>query len=440
LLLSPVYRLVGLNFQVLKALVNSFFILSLPMVFLIFRKRLPFYQSLLLMLILAVNPAFFAYKDYIGSDVPFVFFALASVFFIQKTVVERSPAFDKPALYCILGLAMFFAYYVRFQGVVLPVVLLACQYIDARRLKQSVATYVRSHKRGFIPYVAFVALGLVLRAILPTGTGTYLHALLSNLSVREAITNIHSYIVVPADFFGPFTLSAVVYGITLPFAALGVIKNFKADYLYLIFPGITLALLVPYPYPQGIRCSYAFFPFYIYFTLAGLTVSVDGLVNSKYLRFKGILIGAFGLFLIGVSAMALASVQFRSGLRADKPGVSGIYAPEVSESGEAVEGPYTGDGQAMLKYIETETSRDDVIIFTMPRVITLYTDRPAAAVVGFDRVIAAGAKYVVRSKKLPDGCHIDSLVREHGGNLELVFENKGFAIYRVVTAASVLRG
>jgi hypothetical protein len=421
LLLSPVYYIFGLNIFAMKVYVSLFFFLSLGVIFLLFKDKLTYIQTLLLVTIFALNPRFFLFKDNVVSDIPFFFFSLFTIFLIQRIVINKRIWINRFVSYSLLGFFIFFSYYIRSQGILLIPTLLIGQYITNRdSLKQDFRSYLRLNKSDFIPYITFLIFVVSSSAVLPRGSSSYLEHF-AGMNIRRIISNIYYYIILPSDFFGPLIASKVLYGITIPFVVLGIIKNIKKDYLYLVYMTFTIILFIFWPARQGLRFIFSILPFYIYFLLVGLSnILTSEIIPPKYNLMKWDLVHIFCIPVILGSCAGIVYTLYYS----DK------YKSNV------IEGPYTSESIQMFNYISTNTSKDDVIIFWKPRVMTLYTDRRAIVVAGFDQIISSNATYIVTSYRellSEDKPLIDlSVIKSHREIFKLVFQNKEFKVYRIM--------
>jgi hypothetical protein len=427
-LLSPIYRIFGLNLTAMKAYTSAFFLFSLLVMFLLFNNRLTYTETLFLVAVFALNPLFFHFKDYVMSDVPFLFFTLLAMYLIQRIVVDKKTRVHRHLSYAALGLFIFLSYYTRSAGGLLIPVLLICQYVDQRRSAQNILSYVAANKSAFVPYLVFFALVVISGLILPGYMGSY-YKHISYFGLKRAIGNVYHYFMVPSDFFGPFMFSMVIYGITIPFSVLGIAKNLRKDYHYLAFLVLTLILVIPYPGRQHLRYVFQLLPFWMYFVFVGLSrTSVSEIIPARYNRLNMSLLDVVSIVLILVFGTVIFLIRSH---RTGPSLLSAAYEWKLSDSGGVVEGPYTKDSAEMFDYIRTNTSIDDVVIFRKPRVMTLYTDRLSIAVLGYDGIVASDARYVVLARELDDQQWKDSLIHEHEEDFELLFENKSLAIYEI---------
>src|SRR5262249_498676 len=92
LLLAPVYRLRGLDLFAMKAEMVLLFAAFLAVLYLTFRDELPAPYRMAVLLLLALNPYLWDYKDRIMSEVPFLLFTYLAFLLTARAHDEaRSP-------------------------------------------------------------------------------------------------------------------------------------------------------------------------------------------------------------------------------------------------------------------------------------------------------------------------------------------------------------
>lgn len=421
LLLSPIYSLFGLNIFAMKIYISLFFLLSLLMIFLLFQKKFAYTQTLLLVSIFALNHYFFLFKDKISSDIPFFPFSLFSIFLIQQIVIERKIWMNKFASYLLIGFFMFFSYLIRSQGILLIPTLLVCQYISNRgSFKQDIISYLRANKLEIIPYIIFAILAILANNILPNGGSFYLKHLFSELTPTSIIKNIYYYSTLTSTFFGLPSISKVFFGITIPFAVLGIIKNVKKDYLYLVYIFFTFLFLIIWPGHYRFRYIVPILPFYMYFFFVGLSkIPTSLFIPGKFNPTKWNLLNIAAIILILVSCVMLGFSCFTS---------------HIFDDSNIIEGPYTVESKKMFNYISKNTSEGDIIIFEKSRVMTLYTNRISKGIVNFDQLMESKADYFVYSERFKSSYSpsIISQIENHKERFKLVFQNNKFKIYKIM--------
>lgn len=173
ILLVPVYCLFGLNLTAMKFLTSLFLLFSLPVIYLTFRGRLKTTAVVMLAAMIALNPYFYAFKDRVRSDFPFMFFALLCVYLIQRFVIERDYLINDIASQTALGAVMFFAFFIRGNGIVLLPCLLLAQVVEGRKTRTDGSVDQAKALRRATPYFTFFILAAITKFLLPAGSGDY---------------------------------------------------------------------------------------------------------------------------------------------------------------------------------------------------------------------------------------------------------------------------
>ena len=84
LLLAPAYKVWGLNLMAMKVVVILLFLLALMAIHLAFRNELRWPYLTALVALVGFNPQFWAFKDNILSDLPFLLFTYLSFYLIHE--------------------------------------------------------------------------------------------------------------------------------------------------------------------------------------------------------------------------------------------------------------------------------------------------------------------------------------------------------------------
>ena len=192
----------------------------------------------------ALNPVVLSAADEVLSDIPFLLLSTAALLLMGKS----------PGL--ALGALMAAACFVRGNGWLLPAALIVAQIF-------------RYQRRSLLPYLTFLTFVLLWRAAFPPGSDSYL-LYLRDTSVGTVLQNALDYARVPAHFFAGAPLYMAIYVASVPFTLYGVFLRRREDAHILIYVGLTLGLLLVWPFNQGLRLFLPALPFYCSFLLTGL--------------------------------------------------------------------------------------------------------------------------------------------------------------------------
>lgn len=401
IIFAPFYYIFGDNIYVMKVVTNFFFILALILIFHLFKERLRNLDNLLLIAIIALNPWFFDFKDNVLSDIPFLFFSLLSLFLIDRFIILKKIWINKLFSFFLIGVMIFISYNIRAVGLILLPTLMLIQFIESRS-SVAVRAPLFSDKFSYVPYLSFIAFYVVIQLILTgSDTSSVYFSNLSHLSVKRLIFDIKYYAVLPSRFF-PFLFlkmhgygfeynkfSLVLYVAMLILVIMGMTKNFRRDYLFIIYIIITLPVLMLFSSRQGFRLLIPIFPFFLYFLFKGLSTmsfSFDGFNSYKPIKIGVAYIFSAGLILISLIYISVASYKNIT----------------FNRTGE-MEGPYSSDSIKLFNYIKTNTDKDAAIVFHEPRSMYLFAERKSFALskgkFKFDQLLNSRARYLACEKK-----------------------------------------
>ena len=402
LLLTPALLLKGVHPLTLKLPGLFLFAGFLICLYFLSKNRLTRTESLLLVALFAFNPILVKFLDQILSDIPFLFFIFLALLWISE-FKSRQAIWS----YLLLGVILFFAFFIRTTGIILLGAFLAYQAVCFFREPENRAT-ILTHSVWTV--LAFGALSLISTLILPNGQGSYFEQLkgLTPAIFRE---NIAYYFYLFGTFFGTSALWRTMYYVLVIFFLIGAWTRFQEDLLLIIFFAAYFAAMLFWPELQGIRFIFPLLPIFVYFVFQGMKATVTKLPENNRKIFAALFYG-FWLVVIGL-------FLFNSGSRA--------YTNLADD--RKINGPFDPYSSDVYNYLRAETSPDSVVVFWKPRAMRLFTDRNTFMSTECDRLPLGD--YVVISKKaensqIPlgeiDGCNLA---------LNNVFENQRFVIYQV---------
>ena len=409
-LLVPIYHIFGFNIFAMKFFVNLFFLFSLAIIYLILKGKINDIQNILIIAIMAYNPYFFNFKEHIISDIPFLFFSLFSIFLIQQFIIKKKIWLNETFSYLLIGIFMFISYSIRVNGIILLPCLFLVQILE---YKCSTKEYRRKHLTVLtylIPYIAFFVFILIGCLILPSGS-TYADYF-ALITLNGLFLNIIFYAKLLSHFFSTLIPKSgnIIYLITLPFVILGLFEKIKTDYLYFAFSIFTVCIFILAPARDGLRYLFPIIPFYLYFLFAGI-IKINFILSHIGIEFPSDL-------MIGIPLILLFSLTISVN----------IYRQHNMKD-HIMPGPCQKDGVQLFNYISLNTTKDSILIFDKPRVMTLYTDRKSARITNFDKIMESGAGYIVCRQNSQD----DLEVQKNGQRVDKIFFNNTFNIYQLNT-------
>ena len=191
-LLAPFTLACGpLNIFCLKFINLVFFALFLFVFYLLLARRTPPLESALVIAVFALSPLLLQFNNQLTSDIAFLFFSTLGLLLI----VER----NNISLY-ILGIVLFFAFFVRTNGILLVPTLFLAQAFDYFQTRPRLFPgWKRILTNDLIPYYVFGLLTLANLLLFPSGEGSHIQHL-SLLSLSSLADNLSAYFALPASF------------------------------------------------------------------------------------------------------------------------------------------------------------------------------------------------------------------------------------------------
>lgn len=426
LLLAPVLHIFDLNLIALKTvniLCFGFFLICL---FILFSKYLSARETLLVIALFAFNPLFIWSRNNfnnIVSDFPFLFFSTLSILLIDRFILSNPKSTVSIPKYIFLGIAIFYAYFTRTNGILLLPVLLICQVIQTssavRKIKISLGKALALNS---VPYLIFFALLIFTSLIFPSGTTSY-SLQLKYLSLQSLITNIHIYFELPSALFWGVPFHSIIYYATLPFVLVGLLLNLRKKYHFIVYSALTLLLYIVWPWSiAGPRFIFPILPFYIYFAFTGMKWSLG--YSKRFSKLGHALTITFWCVII---AFCLKSSLISAKTNLDK-------------NRETRWGPFNQASMEMFDFVSKHTETNSIIVFFKPRVLRMMTGRNSIMIdSGSD--LHKGDYYVFfrsgyyNQVNFFNHVYFD-LVNNSGPVIELQskFDNEQFTVYHINTS------
>lgn len=337
LMLAPVYALRGLDLEALKIPVILSFVAALGLFAVMSAQWATDRTALVVTALIGLHPFFWDFKNNILSDLPFLCFLLLALWISEKVV--ESNARDVARWECVaLGAAWWAAYSIRTVGIILPVAVVLLAVIDRKE-----------YRRLIIPLGVFLILAVVQRLIFQ-GPSEYLTQFsfqpgLMSEGGREYLSDFRTLV---DPQIGPY-IARVVFWTLTALAVAGAVRFWRSGHrLAIVFSVFYLAMVLVWPFHEGLRMLIPVIPFY----LLGVLVGIKQLANRAGKFRVPILAGA------SILTLALYVREYQVLMRA--PVLPGVESPSA---------------RALFQFVRDSTPDAGVMIFKKPRALALYTGR-----------------------------------------------------------------
>ena len=399
LLLVPNLKICGTNFLAMKLEILACYLAGLFTVKKIFESRMEKKPALVGCAIVGTASAYLVMMDSAISDIPCMMFSMLAVYFVEKRYKES----EKNLRWNILsGVFLFLAWFTRTQALVLWIALLVtdiCLLLYGRLPKGRIAIPLKSaiglnRRFALIPHAVFAALAFISGLLLPAAGGTYLSFFDFSLSaVTQAVLY---YTEQYMNLLGIFTvlLSVIILGML----------GHLFDELYSVLNILgTTALVCLFGPRMGPRYLLSVYPLVVMFMCMGIAEVKQYLPAIAKKLDACIYIG-----LAFTVALDLA----------------GIWT--AGPGGEA----YTAEAAETYSWINDHLDDSSVIAFAKPRVLYLETGNYTYWPSEEGRSIK-DADYALFCLNSIDSVDYYAEYEDDLKEMELVFENSEFRLYRV---------
>lgn len=415
-LLSPFVLACGpLNVFCLKFINLVFFAVFLWAFYAFIARRLSTVEACMLMAVFAVSPVLLKFADLIQSDIPFLVFSTASLLLIEEIILRDDAPLGSPRKNIWLGVILFFAFFVRTNGLLLvPTLFLTQVYLYWRTKPRIVLDPKRILTVGLIPYLVFGLLTIINLILFPAGEGSHFEHL-SVLTLNTLLNNLSAYIAMPSLFFVDLPQSVILYGLMIPFFISGVILNHKQDIHIIIYFALSYAMFIVWPDQQGLRFLFPLLPFFVYFAYRGMTATSFAL-TKKYQRLGQGLARGFWLTVIAFFAVTSFGLALDN-LEQGRGPYDNVFDPVSLE---------------MFEFVRGNTPGDSVLSFYKPRTLRLFTDRDTLMIETCEALGKADYVVLRKSRGAVDQVapgEVDSC--NPSLSLVKVFDNEKFVIYQI---------
>lgn len=341
MMLVPVLKIFGLNFSAMKILMSLLSGVAFLSIALVFREALPGRQLVFFLLLLALAPTFWTFKDAIFSDVPFLIFSFLSLALIQK-MLSTPPGRNLYLLSVLTAALVYLACGTRSQGLPLLPALLIADVWKAKRIRLA----------------PMLTCGLVVLFLFIQNRLFHTQAeRLQYLSLDPHLmwSNVLHYAGALSAYWNngySHGVRYVCFVAALLLAGVGYVRRLRhgPGPLEIYLPLFLFPLLF-WVFQQGIRYLLPIIPLYLFYILEGAKgIGSKVLPRTRQIILTVLTVVAFGSFLSMYTTIDLRHI----------------------------EGPLDPQAQEMFAYARTHSGPDDVFLFEKPRLMRLFANRKAA--------------------------------------------------------------
>ena len=344
LLLAPVYKVWGLNLLAMKVVTVGCFVVFLANFDELTRSVFSPLMRACAILILAFNPVFWEHRDYLLSEFPYLMFSFASLLVIQR--VYRDLAADEYRIgkALLLSLLLYCSYGARTIGIVLlPAVMLADLIRFRRPSRFVIVVFV---------FTAVLIIGQTLFFTSPTGYVSAVH-----FSPRMTVGNAIFYAktlsyVWQNGFSKKIQIIFALFFTSLAAVGCARILKSKSSASEFYLAGYLL-ILFAWSAEIGLRGLLPILPLYFAYGLQEFGRIAESL--GRPIR------------MLAVSLLALFTTV--------------TYAGQIRSLSRQLPEPNVQDATAreLFSFLRTNTQPGEVLIFSKPRTLALFTSRRVAS-------------------------------------------------------------
>lgn len=405
LLLAPVYRLVGLNFDALKMFSLAAMWLAVLLTYALWRRALGLAPLLALLALYAFNPIVCALKDNIISDPLFLCWLGLSFLLVQRVYEHNRLIVNQPVSAMLLGLTIYLAYGTRSIGLILLVCLVLYDLWHTRRLRALT-----------LEIIGVTACLIALQTLFIHSDGGYADQL--TITAHNVLANIKSYVSEFSAFWGggyPRVLRYALFLVLLGLATWGWVICARQRLTFVaIFTVLYLLPILLVSLEIQLRYLVPLMPPLLFYALRG--------GQSWLARWPQPWPGLALASLVGVILLSYALIYRRADWQPYNEGVS------------------RNETQQLASYVRQATTAEDVLVFVQPRTLALLTGRrvtawhsPADEADLLSYLQKVQARYVIAG---PQEVHpekqayLQQFIAHHAHRFQPLYANGAYRVYR----------
>lgn len=423
LLLAPVVGLLGMNLTAMKVELVLLFMLALFVMVQLVRNYIPVNWQIALIALVGLNPYFWEYKDHIKSEIPFFVAAYLSIYLVHKSydaIEAGATNWVKLGYVLATGAAFYLAYGTRSIGLIL----LPCL---------GLYDLVRKRKFGLpsayaVGVVALTIAMIVVQYFLLRSDRAYVELVQAESQsflrdwMRFILMNIPRYATSMTQIWDNGYSKLLRVGLTLVMyglAAIGFWAQFRKKVTFIeLFVTLYTVFVLIIPMDGGVRYLLPVVPFYMFYSLQGLRAL------PQHRGFRNAAFAAVTAAVLVTYVSGYTTYNFKE-------------IPNGITKQEAVE---------FFDYIKRQTGENDVVIFTKPRALALYTGRKSSYYPGllgdkgiwdyFQRIKATHIVLGPAGVEPQDQVFLSEFLSKYRNCVREEYSNGAFSVYRITALPS----
>jgi len=355
----------------------------------------------LALMLVGFSPAFWTYRDFISSEFPYLMFSFLALLAIQRATPGLGPHEWRFAWALLIAALLYACYATRTIGIALPIALACKELAERKRVT-----------RFLILTSAILAVLISLQTALLTSPSGYISVV--RISVGSVLSNLWSYAksITFAWQNGFSQIAQGLLGLSLTAcAAFAFIRRNRnrapIEAWYLL---AYMAILITWGTQIGIRGLLPILPIYLTYVLLGIS-DVAARLRSTPAR---IFMAAVGFCIVAAYIGSL------------RQPIRSVTAADVNDA----------SAQELFTFLRTQTTPSDLLVFSKPRTISLFTSRIVTSL-GPDETPAdsarflrsVGAQFLIQSPWNPPAYR--HLIETEGAAMTEVFRNRDFQVLRL---------
>jgi 4-amino-4-deoxy-L-arabinose transferase-like glycosyltransferase len=430
ILLAPVVAVWGIESEMLTVVPTLTFAGFLLVFYALVHRRTGRLGAFSITALIAISPSFFGWTDNILSEMPFLFFATLTLWWLERCKERGLYEYGPLRPLVVLGVLIAFTFNIRREGLALVAALVVSDLLLlwSRRRDREGARSVSWHRLR-LPYLSALATVTAMQVLLPTVLlPRYPDAGFHNISgnviwFRDTLAEhigLKRLGPTALEYFSNGTAAFVLLSVFCLLVILGivmrVVNHLQEDAAILTFMVATAVIVGMQPFHEG-RYLMSVSPFMIYFAYQAIASTGRDLLfpgaSPRARAAPGIAAAVvIGVFIAGHVVPVYDRVSYR---------LEYTYAHG---------GPDHPAAQEMFQAVRDHTRGDAVVAFFRARAMNLYTERRSLQLTRVDQITQRADWYAMQK----DSTYSQVLVSpeegaEHGWTVE--WENDHWVLWRI---------